>query len=274
LSNSLRDAIRLRENDGYAIINSNQFINIGENFSINETQDAIDTAWSGSKLVISDNVVRNTKMIGLDIKMVSMDGTKGSRSVIIANNHISDVWGTGIVLHGDIEGTQGYASNYSLLVEGNIIERCAQIGNMMESAIWVKGSAKYITIADNQALFNRGRGIKVQSRSGIADGTAVGATITGNTVVNNGVNHPSVNSFGILVQGVDSLILTGNLAADDTTLENAGEQDVGIYVSGAQNAIISNNLARCHQGGQILVGSPPVTPSGNLIIDSTDSSCQ
>jgi len=258
---SRRDAIRLRENDGYVIINGNQFLDIGENSSINETQDAIDSYWSGRKLIISDNIIRRTEMVGLDIKGVSGSGSQGSRSVIIANNHISETWGTAIVLHGDYDNN---ILNHSILVEGNILEHNSRGMVSGEAAIRVKGAAKYVTIADNQVMFNHDRGITVQSRSATSDGTVQSVTVTGNTVVNNG--SVANAGIGLYALGVDSIILSNNLVANDASMENAGYQQSGLVVNSSTNTIINSNLVRCHALGQIFIDNVETVLAGNLSI--------
>ena len=101
------------------IINSNQFIDIGADPAAAETQDAVDSFWSGTNLTISDNIVRGTESVGFDVKGVAPDGNPGSYNVVIANNQVSGTWYSAVVLHGDFDND---IANYSLLVDGNIFQ--------------------------------------------------------------------------------------------------------------------------------------------------------
>lgn len=257
---SLRDGIRLRENDGFVLISGNQFIDIGNRTVSSDTQDAIDTQWSGNRLVITDNIVRRTESVGFDIKGVSLtDESLGSRSVIIANNHISDTLYSGIVLHGNLDTGE---ENYSIIIESNIIEGATRIGSYSDAAIWAKGAVKYLTIANNQIRSNYARGITVQTRSGLSDGSVTGVHINGNTVINNGV-ETAASSIGVFLLGVQGAIVNNNTIGNDPTLNNPHTR-YGLYVSKVIDGIFTNNILRCNSAQQIFVNGTNVIVKDNL----------
>jgi hypothetical protein len=257
---SLRDAIQLRENDGYVLISGNQFINIGNNVASTDTQDAIDTQWSGHRLVITDNIVRGTESIGFDIKGVSPDNSSlGSRSVIIANNHISDTLFSAIVLHGNLDTGE---ANYSIIVESNIIEGAVRNASYADAAIWVKGAVRYLTVANNQIRSNQARGITIQTRSGLSDGTVIGVHVTGNTVINNGVANAG-SSIGVYLMGVQNAIVTNNTIGNDPTLSNPTTR-FGLYATKIIDGIFKDNILRCNTVQQISVTGTNVQVAGNI----------
>ena len=261
LRDSKRDAIRLRENDGFALIIGNQFFNIGDGAIATETQDAIDTYWGGNRLVISNNVIRTTQSMGLDIKGVSPSGGDvGSRSVIISNNHISDTLYSGIVLHGNLDTGE---VNHTILVEGNIIEGATRNQSYADAAIWVKGMVKYLTIADNQLRSNYARGITIQTRSRQNDGTVAGVHVIGNQLINNGVAS-AASSIGLYMNGVQGAIVSNNTVGNDSSLDNPTTR-YGIYATNIQDGIFKDNILRCNANNQITVSGSNIINSDNLI---------
>ena len=249
IRNTIRDAIRLRENDGYVIIDGNQFFDIGRDDNKTQTQDAIDSCWSGHKLVITNNIVRRTASVGFDIKGQQTYSGQGSSSVIIANNHISETAYSGIVLAGNYQGKP----IHTVVVQGNILENNSRVGKIGHAALWVKGSARHITIANNQVAFNRNQGISVRTHKGTFDHSVVDVLITGNSVFNNGIKDEQ-KSIGIHVLGVDGLILSNNIVSNDPALDNA-EQRIGLFVAPSKtvrNAIVRDNIVRGHDTQTIL----------------------
>ncbi|HKK48610.1 MAG TPA: right-handed parallel beta-helix repeat-containing protein [Alkalispirochaeta sp.] len=268
IRDTTRDAIRLRENNGYVVINGNHFIEIGSDSSSVETQDAVDSFWSGTNLTISDNIVRGTESVGFDVKGVAPDGSPGSHHVIIANNQVSGTWYSAVVLHGDFDND---IANYSLLVDGNIFQGNSRAQVLGNSAIIVKGAARYVSISDNQIVSNTDRGITVQTRDGTFDQSVGGVVISGNTVVNNGISGEA-SSIGVNVSGVDGVILTDNMVAHDPSLPNP-EQKFGIVMSPAETtatAVIRDNIVRCHASAQYSItgGVPATIESENIVTDS------
>lgn len=262
IQHSLRDAVRLRENDGYGLITGNQFVKIGNGVNSTDTQDAIDTYWGGNRLVISNNIVRTTESMGFDIKGVSpFSAAEGSRSIIIANNHISDTRHSGIVLHGNLDTGE---SNYSITINSNIVESVTRVKSYSEAAIWAKGAISYLTISNNQLRQNFARGITVQTRTGANDGSVKGVHITGNTLINNGVDT-AASSIGIYMQGVDGAIVTGNTVGNDYDLPNAHSR-FGIYATNISNGIYKNNILRCNAISQLTVAGSNIVKSDNLTV--------
>lgn len=272
IRDTTRDAIRLRENDGYAIINGNQFIDIGSDSSSVETQDAVDSFWSGANLTISDNIVRGTESVGFDVKGVAPDGSPGSHNVIIANNQVSGTWYSAVVLHGDFDND---IANYSLLVDGNIFQGNSRAQVLGNSAIIVKGAARYVSISDNQIVSNTDRGITVQTRDGTFDQSVGGVLISGNTVVNNGISGED-SSIGVYVSGVDGVILTDNIVANDSSLPNP-EQKFGIVMSPAETtatAVVRDNILRCHPTAQYsITGGVAATIEAENIVTESAAIC-
>ncbi len=260
IRDTLRDGIRLRENDGFALITGNQFFNIGDGVVQTDTQDAIDTFWGGNRLVITDNIVRTTQSMGFDIKGVSPNaGDIGSRSVIVANNHISDTLYSGIVLHGNLDTGE---ANHTVIVEGNIIEGATRNKTYADAAIWAKGAIKYLTIANNQLRSNYARGITIQTRTGSNDGTVVGVHVTGNTILNNGViTAPS--SIGLFINGIQGAIVSNNTIGNDFTLENPSTR-YGIYATNIVDGLFKNNILRCNSTNSITVSGNNVINSDNI----------
>ena len=263
-SDTLRDAVRLRENDGYALITGNQFFNIGDGVVPTDTQDAVDTYWGGNRLVISDNIIRTTQSMGLDIKGVSpAESDEGSRSVIISNNHISDTLYSGIVLHGNLDTGE---INHSIIVEGNILEHNTRNRSFADAAIWVKGMVKYLTVANNQLISNYSRGITIQTRSGQNDGSVSGVHVTGNQLINNGVDT-APSSIGLFLLGVQNPIVTHNTVGNDAGLNNPHTR-FGIYTSKISNAIVKNNILRCNLNSALTASGTNVIQGDNIVIST------
>lgn len=266
LSDSLHDAIRLRENNGQVLISGNQFINVGARTPSADTQDAIDSFWSGQKLIISDNIVSRTEGVGFDIKGVDPENAGiGSRSVIIANNHISETFDSALVLHGDLDNGQ---ANHTILITGNIIEDSVRSGSYADAVIWAKGAVKYLTIADNQLRSNQARGITVQTRSGQSDGSVAGVHITGNMLINNGVSD-APSSIGIFALGVQGINVSNNTVGNDLTLANPYTR-YGIYLSQIVDGIVKNNILRCNSASAISVAGNNIIQADNL---TTTTAC-
>ena len=64
IKNSLFDGIRLRQRTGKCLIANNQFSNIGTKKS-SDSQDAIDSFWSGSELTITNNMIDNCMAVNI-----------------------------------------------------------------------------------------------------------------------------------------------------------------------------------------------------------------
>ncbi|WP_026829766.1 right-handed parallel beta-helix repeat-containing protein [Exiguobacterium antarcticum] len=241
------DAIRLRENDGYCIINANQFINIGDPAWVDDqTRDAVDTYWSGDTLTITNNIVRKTAFAGFDIKGIV--GSNMSRRIIISNNQIQDTRYNGIHIYGDVDNNLLYLD--SVIISDNIITGCNQNKNASGShGIHLKGCAKYVNIHDNIVTSCFGRGIFVNNA--YAGSIQKSFKVSGNLCVNNGIQNVTGDAeAGINITGVDGVILTNNICENDPTLPNP-YQAVGIYmrttdtsVTPSKTGLVSENICR------------------------------
>lgn len=247
------DGIRLRENDGFIIINSNQFVNIGNgNWSDSQTRDAIDTYWSGQNLIITNNIIRETANTGIEIKGFAPDGINGSGKVIISNNQISKCRYSGIFIAGDsdYDGLGNYKFIENVIVNSNIITECNQNilvdGAIGDAAILLKFLYRNISITDNHVISNYSRGIflnnEVESKE-ISDSVI----IKGNICVNNG-HDGLTNSAGIYISAINNVIVEGNFCKNQLDKLNP-YQNIGIYISpsgsgytSTKSTIIKNNM--------------------------------
>ena len=233
-----REGIKMRYNAGHGIISDNLFHDIGKNPGERASQDAIDTYWSGQRLLITNNIIRRTASHGLDIKGISDDGASGSRSVIIANNHFSETGASGITLSGlgglylldedgnplvnDDDSAQQIeftgTPNHSILIQGNIIENGNRFGTRAHAGIYAfSGNLRHITIADNFITNHRGHGIYIKTRGGQPDQTVAFTKITGNSILNSG-EPGSRNGIGIYMQGASQMMIVDNTIGNDPAL--------------------------------------------------------
>jgi len=258
------DGIRLRYNDGFTLIDGNQFINIGVmSADDGQTKDAIDTFYSGTNLTITNNIVRVTKSAAFDIKGVAPDGTR-TQKVIISNNQIYKTQTAAINIYGegDYDTLGNYAFCDGVVVTNNIIQECNQansvgLGTTSEAAIYIKGLSKYVNISNNYCVSNYGRGILI-SNIDIGKSASKSIICSKNICVNNGYNGQS-GSSGIHVNGVDGLIIEGNICENDSDLLNP-YQAVGIYLastgsgySPTKSSFIDKNICRNNLTNQILI---------------------
>lgn len=267
------DAIRLRENDGYAIFSNNQFLNIGDpSWPDIQTRDAIDTYWSGQYLIFSNNVIDTVASTGIDIKGVG--SATNSSKIIIANNHIKNVRFSGISIFGDDDvnkdgTTTDWAHNSNILIEGNIIEKCNKAnesgsGSIADSGIIVAGLVKYATLSHNFVYSCYGRGIYVYNTKSYTDlGSNANAInrdiiIKNNQCINNGLSSLTTVA-GIHVAGASNVIISENICENDTSLDNPNAQAIGIFHGQSGNGftatdksvIIRNNICRNNTQFQI-----------------------
>jgi hypothetical protein len=239
------DAIRTRETTGSMLISDNIFENIGDpTWPDTQTRDAIDTAFSGDKLIISNNIVNRTSFSGFDIKGVDSSGvTDGysSRQIIVTGNHIERTRFHGIAIGNT-------ASSY--IIANNIVTRCNQsnltgTGSVGDAAIYVSGLVKNLSIHSNHCLYNYGRGIFVTPVSG----ATTNASIKDNICINN-------SDRGISIADIDAGFVSGNMCADDSNLANSGAQLYGLSLTGTatytNRLIVNNNICKNNVNGQIL----------------------
>ncbi|MGV6801885.1 MAG: hypothetical protein ACWA5L_08195 [bacterium] len=260
--NSQNDAIRTRSNSGHVIISNNQFENIG--YSQNGTADAIDTHWSGEKLIITGNNINRTGSNGLDIKNFSPTkspdkkkehpdylfeispsnpeeaGLTGSRNIIISNNQIRATLANAIHLGGlstqpgdtGADGKQeayfGHP-NHSILITSNILEgnnRSCIYGN---AAIKLFPSAiRYVTISDNSVINNCGYGIYINGVYGDTRHLVKSVRISGNMIINNGFwcesHNPASSQKDKNIQFAPAIELDPNFKQPEIILEDLTSQ--------------------------------------------------
>jgi len=244
LSGSRFDAIRTRETVGSMLISGNVFENIGDPaWPDTQTRDAIDTAFSGDKLIISNNLVNRTSFSGFDIKGVDSSGqTDGylSQQIIVTGNHIQNCRFNGIAIG---------AAGSSFIVSNNIVTKCNQnnssgTGSVGDAAIYISGSAKNISIHSNHCLYNYGRGIFVTPVSG----ETINLSIKDNICTNN-------TDRGISVASVDAGYVCGNMCVNDSALLNPNAQLIGIALTGdatyTNRLIVNNNICKNNVNNQI-----------------------
>lgn len=264
------DGIRLRENDGFCLIDGNQFINIGDpSWPDNQTRDAIDTYWSGKDLTITNNIVDTTACIGFDLKGVAPDGSYNSSRVIVANNQIYRTRYEGIkISFGSEDPLAPHAAFYN--VSGNIVHECNQ--NNREGAGGVGNAGilllkvKHANVVDNFVFSNYGRGIFVNNPKSLAasggdeEHKSKCIRISGNMCLNNGQQSSVSNSSGIISLGTGYLIVSENICENDPGYPNYNMQGVGINISSAgtgftnyKNAIVRDNICRNNVHYQIIL---------------------
>jgi parallel beta-helix repeat protein len=255
LRDSNFDAIRLRENDGYCLINGNQFINIGDpSWPDTQTRDAVDVYWSGSTLTITNNIVKVTAFAGFDIKGVAADGSYRTQKVIVSNNQIYRTRFSGILIGGYGNGVDQWID--SVIVSDNIITECNQNNDVTDGyGIRVESFAKYINIHDNIVSFCFGRGIMINNT--IGSGNPKSVRVAGNLCMNNGRSAvQTALEAGIHINGADGLIVSDNICENDSTLQNP-YQACGIFIQSlstlVKSAVMSNNICRNNTTNQISI---------------------
>lgn len=256
IKNSLFDGIRLRQKVGKCIISNNHFSNIGTKKS-DDTQDAIDTYWSGHELIISNNIIDGCAKHGIDIKGHEPNSNYGSNKVIIENNIIKNSMYCGISLSAGKKGKQKkFISIHSIVISNNIIEKSNRIklpaGN---AGIFIRHGVKNITINSNQIINNLCRGIYITNQELKAQANE-SIIISENQCVNNGYEG---DGYGILVSSVNGVIIRGNICENKS---KSDQQQVGIAVINdtkrgfsKTTGIIKDNICRKNLKAQIIV--PP-----------------
>jgi hypothetical protein len=256
------DAIRIRETIGDGLISNNQFLDIGQYPPPDsQTRDAIDTAFSGYRLVISNNIIRNTATNGIDVK--GIDGEDGptdgyaSELLAITGNMISGCWGSGISVSQAGDG---------FIVSNNIVTECNQenitgAGTTGNAGIVINRNTGLMTCTGNFVGYNYGRGIFV-ARSG-AGSEVRGCNVTNNTCINN-------TEVGLQITAPKYAVITGNIAENRAGLKNPDKQTVGIGISGSSSfigtIIFNNNVLKNNTAKQLSVADVELffSFSGNI----------
>jgi hypothetical protein len=257
------DAIRLRQADGYCLIEGNQIFWEPQSYPPDDqTRDGVDTLWAGRNLTIANNIIMNSRCMGLDIKgFEPATLSYGSNEIIIAHNQILQSYNSGI----SISAAALPRSLHDILVTGNLIRGCV-VGRIVAgvpvgsaAGIIFKYGYRRMTVTDNFLIANHARGIFLMNYAGTSfpsHGSAV--QVRGNTCVNNGYyDGDRLMGYGILASGVDGLIVTGNICEQDEDIPNYGLQAVGIRVdgpyAGMETTIVGGNLCRNNTTAQIVI---------------------
>jgi len=272
------DAIRLVDNDGFCLIDGNQFINIGDPcWPDEQTRDAVDCYWSGDHIVISNNIINTGAAHGLDIKGFAKDGSHGSRKIVVCNNQIYGTRYSGINISGDSDyDEQGsFKSIDGVIVSGNIIEGCNQnnrdgTGNMGDAAIHCRGLCSYLAISQNYVVSNFSRGIFINSIPDKAISKSI--MVNNNLCVNNGYKDHT-DGVGIIIFAVDGLIVTNNICENDPNLPNPN-QTIGLQITSSSSGystlksiIVRDNICRNNLRYQIVTESNNTRADGIAVFE-------
>jgi parallel beta-helix repeat protein len=275
------DAIRLRENCGYAIISNNQFYNIGNpNWPDHETRDALDTFWAGDNLTVTGNIIDNVAYHGLDLKLVSPSGLNGSRRIIVSNNQISKCRRSGIILRGstNFDGAGSWGYNDHVIVQSNIFQDNNQdnkvgTGDPTVAAVQADALLRYLSIKDNNVFGTYGRGIVVSNAFANVP-ASYGVQVSGNFAVNNGCPVRKTGE-AIRISGIGECQILGNQAHNDPALPNAGSQTKGIVYFSSSSAntsprngsvLIKNNISKNHSAGNLITGPGATVPAAIAVM--------
>jgi hypothetical protein len=226
------DAIRLREDCVHTQIADNTFINVGERRdSGHETADAVDAFWGGGRLIITGNVVAGAGYHGFDLKLRSPDGSAGVSEVIVGDNQIHGCRRSGIVLRGGITSNP-IAYNQHVIIRHNLVSGCNDEnregrGDRAVPAIHAEGPLRCVSIVDNHAYENYGRGVVASGGDRPDVPASYGFVVRGNIAVNNGCPVRK-DGEGIRVSGIGDMIFEGNQAFNDPLRPNAGAQARGL----------------------------------------------
>jgi len=208
------DAIRIREVIGEGVITNNRFRDVGDpTWPDAQTRDAIDTAFSGSKLIISNNIALNCAFSGFDIKGIDRIGDGySSRSIIVANNYIEGCRYSGISIAEADTSKPDFIWGFT--VTGNHVVRCnlqneSGAGSVGDAAINVTTLVRYVNVSDNICVANYARGINI-ARTTAETSNVHSLICKGNICVNNLEN-------GFNFQDVYHAVISGNISGNDTS---------------------------------------------------------
>lgn len=249
--NSLFDSIRLRQNTSDIIISSNLFKNIGTQKST-DSQDAIDTYWSGNKLIISDNIIDKCSKHGLDIKGRQPSNKYGSDKIQISNNQIRNTQHCGISLSaGATLKDKKISPIENIIIHSNIIEKNNTSRTKGNAAIQLRQSIKSCQIYNNQVQNNYGRGIFVFNPIKGAP-QSENIIISKNICLDNGYQN---DAHGIIITDVKDLICTDNICKNT---KSGNTQIVGIAIThnkalgfNKTTGVIENNIVSGHKHNMI-----------------------
>ena len=232
------DAIRLRQNTQFCLISSNTFENIG---TVNSTdsQDAVDSYWSGENLIISSNIIKSTNKQGLDIKGMAPQKNYGTGKVIISENHILNTKFSGILLSSGAKRSDGFFQRvHNFIIKGNYIEGCNTARNGVgDAAILSRHGISNLIISENIIQSNHARGISIVNREKDAP-QCENVTIISNHCHNNGIKNNKSN-LGIHLAGINNFQVMNNFLGNIKEKKNP-IQTIGLAFMEEDNGFKSN----------------------------------
>jgi hypothetical protein len=283
------DAIRIRETISEGVIHGNYFYEVGnQSWPDNQTRDAIDTAFSGDKLVITDNIIIRPAFVGIDIKGTDRIGDGySSRNLIVSGNIIEGARYNGITFSESVTTAPDFI--WAASITGNQIIGCNRNnatggGSNGDPGILVGGSARFVDVSHNQVYGCFGRGIYVaRSSSGVDNARQI--IVSNNITVNN-------QDYGIGFLHVVNAVVTGNISGNDTStystspatgaiLPQTANQNFGFSFAAtdavakntvifSQNIAYDNNTRPIQFSGSDALSDPFAKYSDNLF-SGTDS---
>lgn len=240
------DAIRIRETAGWGNISDNQFYDIGINPPPDsQTRDAIDVAFSGYKMTINNNVIKNVSRVGIDIKGTDASGDLDgylSELLIVKGNIIDDCQYSGISISECGDG---------FIVEGNIVTGCNAVnsdgsGGVGDAGILIDRNTGLVSVKNNIVNYCYGRGISISVQG--ADTNVRGTIVSGNVCVNN-------TEAGIRIAAPRYGIVEGNISEMRSDLPNSDNQTLGLLIvpSGvfSNSLIVKGNILRNNTSAQL-----------------------
>lgn len=208
-----------------------------------QPRDAIDLFASGDTVIISNNILKNNTLCGVDIKRDTAGYPENIagyvRKITITNNVIDNntlgVSVAQITAGGNVDDCYGVDISHNSFT-GNTQDVITACGN-------------YITI-DTNHIFNNctdsaGQNFAGIKMFGVSGRRLRGNVIKGNVILNNGTSTTTAN--GVRIFGfVDDLIFTGNTISNDSALPNAN-QKIGVYIADDTNNMQwGENIVRGH----------------------------
>ncbi|WP_412474221.1 right-handed parallel beta-helix repeat-containing protein [Halobacteriovorax sp. YZS-1-1] len=244
IKETLYDGIRLRQRIKKCIISKNLFNDIGIK-KHQDSQDAIDTYWSGEELIISDNIIKNCSKNAIEVKGVSPDSTGATGKVVISGNEILNTAYSAIHISS---GASKTTKVKDFVIANNIIKKAGTVGAKRgNAAIFIRHGVESLVISSNIISENNSRGIFLANLEKDQDAIK-NVTISANNLVDNGNKE---EGYAILSSGVENCIISAN------NIENKnGLQKVAIAITDQKDksskAVISSNIISSNHKETIL----------------------
>lgn len=244
IEQTLFDGVRLRQRIKKCIISKNLFNNIGTK-KHRDSQDAIDTYWSGEELIISDNIIKNCAKNAIEVKGVSPDSTGATGKVIITGNEILNTAYSAIHISS---GASKTIKVKDFIIANNIIKKSGTAGmEKGNAAVFIRHGVENLVINSNIISENNSRGIFLANIEKESE-TIKNVTISANNLVDNGNKN---EGYAILSSGVENCIISAN------NIDNKnGLQKVAIAITDQRDktstVIVSSNIISANHQEAIL----------------------